>query len=89
MKWMALKVWGAIDSLDTTSNFIWRPYAYHADEFFSPSPFPYARPDSQMFNLRDGSKVLNFLLITSPSSLPCLNRSGFSLMKYNPHIVSR
>jgi len=47
MKWMALKVWGflAIDSLDTTSDFIWRPYACHADRFFSPSPFLCARPD--------------------------------------------
>jgi len=90
MKWMALEVWGlsAIDSLDTVSDFIWRPYAYHADGFFSPSPFPCARPDSQMFNLGDGSKVMNFLLITSPSSLPCLNSSGFSLVKYNPHRVS-
>ena len=91
MKWMALKVWGlpAIDSLDIASDFIWRTYAYHADGFFSPSPFPYARLDSQMFNLGDGSKVLNFLLITSPSSLPCLNNSSFSLMKYNPRKVSR
>ena len=91
MKWMSLKVWGlpAIDSLDTTSDFIWRPYAYHADGFFSPSPFPYTRPDSQMFNLGDGNKVLNFLLITSPLLLPCLNSSGFSLVKYNPHRVSR
>ena len=91
MKWMALKVWGlpAIDSLDIASDFIWRTYAYHADGFFSPSPFPYARLDSQMFNIGDGSKVLNFLLITSPSSLPCLNNSSFSLMKYNPRKVSR
>ena len=91
MKWMSLKVWGlpAIDSLDTTSDFIWRPYAYHADGFFSPSLFPYTRPDSQMFNLGDGNKVLNFLLITSPLLLPCLNSSGFSLVKYNPHRVSR
>ena len=91
MKWMALKVWGlpTIDSLDTTFDFIWRPYAYHADGFFSPSPFPCTRPDSQMFNLRDGSKVLNFLLITSLSSLPCLNSLGFSVVKYNPHRVSR
>ena len=90
MKWMALKVWGlsTIDSLDTASNFIWRPYAYHADGFFSPYPFPYARPDSQMFNLGDGNKVLNFLLITSPLSLLCLNSSGFSLVKYNPQRVS-
>nr|POF22770.1 hypothetical protein CFP56_09747 [Quercus suber] len=36
----------------------------------------------------DDNKVLNFLLITSPSSLPCLNSSGFSLVKYNPHRVS-
>ena len=76
-------------SLDTASDFIWRSYAYHADGFFSPSPFPYARPDSQMFNLGDGSKVLNFLLITSPSSLSCLNSSSFSLVKSNPHRVSR
>ena len=91
MKWMALKVWGlpAIGSLDTASDFIWRPYDYHADGFFSPSPFPCARPDSQMFNLGDGSKVLNFLLITSPSSFLCLNNLGFSLVKYNPHKVSR
>nr|POE83761.1 hypothetical protein CFP56_06082 [Quercus suber] len=91
MKWMALKVWGllAIDSLDTASDFIWRPYAYHADRFFSPSPFPCARPDSQMFNIGDDSKVLNFLIIISPSSLPCLSSSGFSLVKYNPHRVSR
>jgi len=41
-----------------------------------------------MFNLGDGSKVLNFLLITSPLSLPCLSISGFSLVKYNPHRVS-
>ena len=90
MKWMALKVGGflAIDSLDTTSDFIWRPYAYHADGFFSPSPFPYARSNSQMFNLGDGSKVLNFLLITSPLSLPCLNSSSFSPVKYNPHRMS-
>ena len=29
MKWMALKVWGlpVIGSLDTASDFIWRPYA--------------------------------------------------------------
>ena len=91
MKWMALKVWGllAIDSLDTMSDFIWRPYTCHADRFFSPSPFLCARPDSQMFNLRDGSKVLNFLLITSLSSLPWLNSLGFSVVKYNPHRVSR
>ena len=52
MKWMALKVWGlpTLDSLDTASDFIWRPYAYHANGFFSPSPFPYAKPDSKMFN---------------------------------------
>ena len=56
--------------------------------FFSPSPFLRARPDSKMFNLGDGSKVLNFLLTTSPLSLPCLNSSGFSLVKYNPHKVS-
>ena len=91
MKWVALKVWGlpTIDLLDATSDFIWRPYAYHVDGFFSPSPFPCARPNSQMFNLRDGSKVLNFLLITSLSSLPCLNSLGFSVVKYNPHRVSR
>ena len=91
MKWMALKVWGlpTIDSLDITFDFIWRPYAYHADGFFSPSPFPCTRPDSQMFSLRDGSKVLNFLLITSLSSLPYLNSLGFSVVKYNPHRVSR
>ena len=45
-------------------------------------------PDSQMFNLGDGSKVLNFLLITSPLSIPCLNSLGFSLVKYNPYRVS-
>ena len=45
-------------------------------------------PDSQMFNLGDGSKVLNFLLITSPLSIPCLNSSSFSLVNYNPHRVS-
>ena len=46
-KWMALKVWGlpTIDSLDTASDFIWKPYAYHANGFFSPSPFSYARPN--------------------------------------------
>ena len=88
---MALKVWAllAIDSLDIASNLIWRPYSYHANGFFSPSPFLYARPNSQMFILGDGSKVLNFLLITSPSSLPCLKSSGFSLVKYNPYRVSR
>ena len=88
---MALKVWGlpTIDLLDTASDFIWRPFTYHADRFFSLSPFPYARPNSQMFSLGDGSKVLNFLLATSPSSLPCLNYSGFSLVKYNPYRVSR
>ena len=42
-----------------------------------------------MFNLRDGNKVLNFLLSTSPLSIPCLNSWGFSLVKYNPHRVSR
>ena len=91
MKWMALKVWdlSVIGSLDTASDFIWRPYAYHANGFFSPSPFPCARLDSQVFNLGDGSKVLNFMLITSPSLIPCLNSSGFSLIKYNPHKVSR
>ena len=91
MKWMALKVWGlsVIGSLDAASDFIWRPYAYHVDGSFSPSPFPCARPDSQMFNLGEGSKVLNFLLITSPSLIPCLNSSEFSLVKYNPHRVSR
>ena len=91
MKWMALKVWGlsTIDLLDTTSDFIWRPYAYHADGFFSPSPFPCTRPNSQMFNLRDGNKVLNFLLINSLLSLPYLNSLGFSVVKYNPHRVSR
>ena len=90
MKWMALKVWAllAIDSLDIASNLIWRPYAYHANGFFPPSPFLYARPNSQMFILGDGSKVLNFLLITSQSSLPCLNSSDFSLVKYNPYRVS-
>ena len=41
-----------------------------------------------MFNLRDGSKVLNFLLTTSPLSIHCLNSWGFSLVKYNPHRVS-
>ena len=91
MKLMALKVWGllVIGSLDTASVFIWRPYAYHVDGFFSPSLFLCARPDSQMFSLGDGNKVLNFLLITSPSLIPCLNSSGFSLVKYNPHRVSR
>ena len=85
MKWMALKVWGLpmIGSLDTASDFIWRAYAYHANSFFSPSPFPCARLDSQMFSLGDGSKVLNFLHITSPSLTPCLNSLGFSLVKYN------
>ena len=90
MEWLALKVWGVptIGSLDIASDFIWMPYTYHADGFFSPSPFLCARLDSQMFNLGDGSKVLNFLLITSPLSLLCLNSSGFSLVKYNPHKVS-
>ena len=49
---------------------------------------PHFRTPDQMFNLGDGSKVLNFLLITSPSSLPYLNSSGFSLVKYSPHRVS-
>ena len=42
-----------------------------------------------MFNLGDGNKVLNFLLITSLVLIPCLNSSGFSLVKYNPHSMSR
>ena len=74
---------------DWFADFIWRAYAYHAYSFFSPSPFPCARLDSQMFSLGDGSKVLNFLHITSPSLTPCLNSLGFSLVKYNSHRVSR
>ena len=77
----------SICSLDTASDFIWRPYAYHAKGFFSPLPFPCARPNSQMFNLRDGNKVLNFLLTTSPLSIPCLNSWSFSFVKYTPHKV--
>lgn len=36
IKWLALKVWGlpSICSLDTAYDFIWRPYAYHAEGFF-------------------------------------------------------
>lgn len=91
MKWMALKVWGLpmIDSLDIASDFIWMPYAFIAYGFFCSSPFPCTRPGSQMFNLGEDSKVLNFLLITSPSLIPCLNSLGFSLVRYNPHRVSR
>lgn len=91
MKWMALKVCSlpAIGSLDTIANFIWILYAYNDDSFFSPSPFPCARPDSQMFNIGEDSKVLNFLLVTSPSLIPCLNCLRFSLVRYNPHRVSR
>lgn len=90
MKWMALKVWSlpAIGSLDTAADLIWMPYAYNDNGFFSPSPFPCARPDSQMFNLGEDSKVLNFLLITSPSLIPCLNSLGFSHVRYNPHRMS-
>nr|POE53773.1 hypothetical protein CFP56_76938 [Quercus suber] len=91
MKWMTLKVRSlpVISSLDTISDFIWMPYAYIADGFFCSSPFPCTRPGSQMFNLGEDSKVLNFLLITSPSLIPCLNSLGFSLVRYNPHKVSR
>ncbi|XP_065619786.1 uncharacterized protein LOC136063385 [Quercus suber] len=91
MKWMTLKVrsFPVISSLDTISDFIWMPYAYIADGFFCSSPFPCTRPGSQMFNLGEDNKVLNFLLITSPSLIPCLNSLGFSLVIYNPHRVSR
>nr|POE66931.1 hypothetical protein CFP56_49511 [Quercus suber] len=90
MKWMALKVCSlpAIGSLDTVADFIWIPYAYNDEGFFSPSPFPCARPDSQMLNTGEDSKILNFLLITSPSLIPCLNSLGFSLLRYNLHRVS-
>ena len=79
MKRMALKVWAllAIDSLDIASNLIWRPYAYHANGFFSPSPFLYARPDSQMFILADGSKVLNFFAHYFSIVAPLSQQFGF------------
>nr|POE50280.1 hypothetical protein CFP56_48622 [Quercus suber] len=35
-----------------------------------PKPFPNARPRSQEFGLNDHEKILNFLLVTSPSFIP-------------------
>nr|POF18129.1 hypothetical protein CFP56_59564 [Quercus suber] len=57
--------------------------------FHCPNPFPNARPGSQEFGLNDHEKILNFLLITSPSFIPYPNGAEFGLTQYNPHRVLR
>ena len=91
MKWMGLKVWNlpSITLLDDGTHFSWKPYSYVAVGFRCLNPFPNARPKSQEFGLNNHKKIPNFLLITSPSFIPCLSGSRFGLTQYNLHKVLR
>nr|POE96335.1 hypothetical protein CFP56_49735 [Quercus suber] len=75
----------SITLLDDRAHFAWKPYSYVAAGFCCPNPFPNARPGSQDFGLAYHKKILNFLLITSPSYIPYPSGVEFDLIQYSPH----